>query len=363
MANILFILTDMEEKEMAYQDENLSSQAQMNEYERLLGYDVEDKDGNKIGSVKTVWEDHTGQPAFLGISTGWLGLGKIHVVPAHYATYTERGKRIRIPFNEDVIKSAPEFESDYDFTEEGESRLYEYYRGKGMDTSFYDRDRSPTETADMGRSPAADMDTDIAMRTDTDYDRTRETAEPSDWSADRTREADIRTTDAEMDADADRTKGKSALGEAVDKAKNALSRRGKGDKDRDVDLEGERTIPLSEERLNVQKRQVEAGGVRLRKIIRTETVNQPVELQHEEIEIERVPASGTARPGDFQEEEIYVPLRREEVDVSKDAQVREEVRVNKRTETERSQIKESLRKEDVEVDRDTREDRTDRLDK
>src|SRR3954465_6742092 len=41
----------------------------------------------------------------------------------------------------------------------------------------------------------------------------------------------------------------------------------------------EARVQLSEEELKVGKRQVEYGGVRLRKIVRTETVTQPVELQ------------------------------------------------------------------------------------
>ena len=40
----------------------------------------------------------------------------------------------------------------------------------------------------------------------------------------------------------------------------------------------------------VGKREVEYGGVRLRKVVKTEVVNQPVELTREEIVIERVPA-------------------------------------------------------------------------
>src|SRR2546423_15287435 len=49
-------------------------------------------------------------------------------------------------------------------------------------------------------------------------------------------------------------------------------------------------IPLYEESLNVGKREVEAGSVRLRKIVRTETVSQPIELRHEELVIDREPA-------------------------------------------------------------------------
>src|SRR4051812_3863168 len=47
----------------------------------------------------------------------------------------------------------------------------------------------------------------------------------------------------------------------------------------------ELVIPLYQESVNVGKREVEAGAVRLRKIVRTETVNQPVEIRHEDVVI------------------------------------------------------------------------------
>lgn len=115
--------------------------------------------------------------------------------------------------------------------------------------------------------------------------------------------------------------------------------------------ETERTIPLAEEELKVGKRQVEAGGVRLRKIIRTETVNQPVQLQREEIEIERVPAGqGAQARGTFQQEDIYIPLRREEPVIAKEQHVREEVRVRKNMQTEQQNVSEQVRHEDVEIE-------------
>ena len=56
---------------------------------------------------------------------------------------------------------------------------------------------------------------------------------------------------------------------------------------------------------------MDAGQVRLRKIVRTEIVNQPVEIRHEDVVIERISAdqvhAGTAT-SDFKEEVIDVPL-------------------------------------------------------
>jgi uncharacterized protein (TIGR02271 family) len=115
----------------------------------------------------------------------------------------------------------------------------------------------------------------------------------------------------------------------------------------------EASVKLSEEQVKVGKREVVAGGVRLRKIIRTEVVNQPVELRREELVVERVPASeATGRAQhEFQEREIYVPLRREEPVVQKEARVREEVRVRKDARTDQQTVSEQVRKEDVQIER------------
>ena len=114
-------------------------------------------------------------------------------------------------------------------------------------------------------------------------------------------------------------------------------------------------MPLTEEQVRVGKRTVDAGQVRLRKIVRTEIVNQPVEIRHEDVVIERVAAgdvhSGTAT-SDFKEETIDVPLTREEVVVSKEAHVTGAVRLHKTAETETQNVSETVRKEDVEVLRD-----------
>lgn len=111
-------------------------------------------------------------------------------------------------------------------------------------------------------------------------------------------------------------------------------------------------MQLSEENLRIDKREVEAGGVRLRKIVRTEIVNQPVELRREEVVIERVPTA-QARTGEasFGDQEVYIPLRREEAVVHKETRVREEVRARKESQTDTQRVSEQVRKEDVEIER------------
>lgn len=118
-------------------------------------------------------------------------------------------------------------------------------------------------------------------------------------------------------------------------------------------------IPLHEERVDVGKKSVETGQVRLRKIVKTETVNVPVELTRERIEIERLPAdqlrgtfSGREWRDAFTEDEIVMTERREEPVVEKTREVVGGVRAHKEVETERRNVNANVRREDVEVDRD-----------
>lgn len=61
------------------------------------------------------------------------------------------------------------------------------------------------------------------------------------------------------------------------------------------EIQSERVvIPLHEEQVQVGKRTVETGQIRLRKQITTETINQPVEIRKETIVVDREPASGTS---------------------------------------------------------------------
>lgn len=81
-------------------------------------------------------------------------------------------------------------------------------------------------------------------------------------------------------------------------------------------------------------------------------MNTPVDLKREELVIERTGATGATVPGDaFNEGEIRVPLKKEEAVVQKEARVVGEVRVGKKEETERQNVSETIRKEDVKVDR------------
>lgn len=113
-------------------------------------------------------------------------------------------------------------------------------------------------------------------------------------------------------------------------------------------------VPVVEERLNVAKRPIEAGAVEINKTVTAEQANVPIELRSEEVHVEeRDLPERPLRPGEaaavFQEGTIRVPVRAEEAIVSKEAVVTGEVAINKTMETQRQNVNETLRKEEVQV--------------
>lgn len=113
-------------------------------------------------------------------------------------------------------------------------------------------------------------------------------------------------------------------------------------------------VPVHEEELDVVKRERDAGEVRLRKDVVTETKHVEVPVTREVVHVERTPASGerTATPGQraFEKDSVSVPIHEEELEIRKRPVVKEEVRLRKERVTEHRAAEEDLRKERVEVE-------------
>jgi uncharacterized protein (TIGR02271 family) len=111
----------------------------------------------------------------------------------------------------------------------------------------------------------------------------------------------------------------------------------------DGPTEVDSTIPLTEEKLDVSKRTTESQTtVTKEPITETKTVDIPV--THEEITIERRPASGQteAQTPVSSREDITIPLKKEEVEVTKTPYVKEEVVVKKKPVTETKLVTEEV---------------------
>jgi len=116
------------------------------------------------------------------------------------------------------------------------------------------------------------------------------------------------------------------------------------------------TMEVKEERLHAEKRPIETGEVTVRKEVHTETKTLEVPVEREEVVIERTPMHGQATSkgvaaSDIREgEEIRIPVREDQVHVTKDAVVTEEVKVGKRVVEETERVSGQVRKEEIKVE-------------
>jgi uncharacterized protein (TIGR02271 family) len=116
---------------------------------------------------------------------------------------------------------------------------------------------------------------------------------------------------------------------------------------------GEGKVPVVEEQLQVGRRQVQRGGVRLYTRLAERPVEETVRLRDEQVTVERHPVDRPAGEADFtafQEGTIEVTETDEEAVVSKRARVVEEVVVSKEV-TERTEtVRDTERRTEVEVE-------------
>ncbi|MEA3009682.1 MAG: hypothetical protein QOJ91_1374 [Sphingomonadales bacterium] len=116
-------------------------------------------------------------------------------------------------------------------------------------------------------------------------------------------------------------------------------------------------IPLVEERLEVGKRQVESGRIKVRVAVDSREETVAAELARDEVEIRRVPRNvavadlpGVRLEGDT----TIIPVVEEQLVVEKRLVLVEEIYVVRRTRTEVEEIPVLLRSERAEVEREER---------
>jgi uncharacterized protein (TIGR02271 family) len=279
--------------------------------DRVIGHDIYDEAGEKIGSASEVYlDDETGQPEWATVRTGLFGT-KESFVPIRNADLTDDGLRVAV--SKAQVKDAPKIDAEGHLSPQEEEELYRYY---GMGTG--------TATADS---------TMTSGHTDT-------TSGYTDTTSGYTDTAPTGTAGTGYAGDAAGTVGHDTSGPTTD---DAMTR--------------------SEERMTVGTTSQEVGRARMRKYVVSENVTESVPVTREEVRVEREPITdanmGNAMDGPaISEEEHEVVLHAETPVVEKEAVPVERVRLDKETVTEQAQVSENLRKEEIEVDgvRDTTRD-------
>ena len=118
--------------------------------------------------------------------------------------------------------------------------------------------------------------------------------------------------------------------------------------------EGEKVMPVVQEELQVGKRAVSNGGVRVIQRVTETPVNEMIRLRAERATIERRPVDRPASEADFanfKEGTIEVRETTEEPVVAKTARVVEEVVVGKEVQERTETVADTVRRTDVEIER------------
>jgi uncharacterized protein (TIGR02271 family) len=254
---------------------------------RVIGQDVYDQSGEKIGSAAEVYlDDETGQPEWVTVRTGLFGTRE-SFVPIRGADLTDDG--VRVSVSKDRVKDAPKIDTDGHLSPQEEQELYRYY-GLGNGTAqATTTENATTENATTETTTGTGTDTRAAVGHDTSGPTTDDAMTLSE------ERLDVGTRSEEV--------GRARLRKYV-VTENVTT-----------------TVPVSHEEVRIEREPITDANV------------------------------GNAMDGPaISEEEHEVTLHAERPVVEKEAVPVERVRLDKETVVENETVSEGLRKEEIEVD-------------
>jgi uncharacterized protein (TIGR02271 family) len=270
--------------------------------DQYAGYEVYDRNGEKIGKVDDLFVDENDQPEYLGVKMGFLGLEGTSLIPWELTRADEQGRRIEVSVEKAQVKEGPSFNDDEDITPQYENEVRSHYGLGAMQGA-----------ADRGAY--------------------------GDYYADKEREGEVGPGVRMGDTETGEFRGHGRGQEGVNQP---------GD---DLEDEDELRVQRVEEELRAGTREREAGAMRVRKRVRTDREQISVPTRHEEVSVERVPVEGREASGaEIGEDEIVMPVTEEEVVVEKRPVVKEEIRVRKDVVEDEEVVEEDVRREEVDVE-------------
>lgn len=282
----------------------------------LIDSTVMDNSGSKIGKVGTVYlADDTHQPEWVTVKTGMFGQ-KESFVPLSGADMANDGLHVQV--DKDQVSDAPRIDAEGHLSQEESVQLYKHYglpgpRSGNREDAKHSSGGDGTRDAAMGAAGGAAGGMAGAA-------------------------GGKHMTDKQM-------AGRQKAGQDA-----ATTKGGRHDASTSDDM------IRSEERLKVGTEEVETGHVRLRKYVVTEEQQVTVPVSHEEVRIEREPITD-AKPGgrtEIGEAEQDITLHAEKPVVQKEAVPVERVHLGTEKVTEEQTVSGEIRKEQIDVDDDTR---------
>ena len=265
------------------------------------GYEVYDRNGEKIGKVDDLFVDESDQPEYLGVKMGFLGLEGTSLIPWELTRVNGEGHRIEVSVDKAQVKEGPSFNDDRDITPEYEEQVYSHYGLQRAQTSG-DRGSYGEYYGDEPGHVGPGI-----------------------------REGDTETGEF---------RGHSEDDEGVNQSGTS-----------DLEDEDELRVQRTEEELRAGTREREAGALNVRKRVRTDREQISVPTRHEEVSVERVPVEDReASEAEIGEDEVVMPVTEEEVVVEKRPVAKEEIRVRKDVVEDEEVVEEDVRREEVDVE-------------
>ncbi len=272
--------------------------------DRYAGYEVYDRNGEKIGKVDDLFVDENDQPEYLGVKMGFFGLEGTGLIPWEAARVDQSARRIEVSVDKKTVKNSPAFDDDEDITPEYEERVYSHY---GLQRPQTDGERGTYGAYYAEQTDEHSGEVGPGMRM-----------------------------------------GDTETGEFRGHARDEEGVNQPGD---DLEDEDELRVQRTEEELRAGTREREAGALNVRKRVRTDREQISVPTRHEEVSVERVPVEGReVSEAEIGEDEVSMPVVEEEVVVEKHPVIKEELRIRKDVVEDEEVVEEDVRKEEVDVE-------------
>jgi hypothetical protein len=126
--------------------------------EQYAGYEVYDRNGEKIGKVDDLFVNESERPEYIGVKTGVFGL-RSTLVPWEMVRVDEGQRRIEVSESKGKVKDAPNFNDDKDITPEFEREVYSHFGLRREEVAGEERGRYGRTTALLvGMAPMARRD-------------------------------------------------------------------------------------------------------------------------------------------------------------------------------------------------------------
>ena len=103
--------------------------------ERYEGYEVYDRNGEKIGKVDDLFVDETDREEYIGVKMGLFGLSGTTMIPMDIARVNETERTIEVAETKEHVKDAPNYSDEDDIDLEFEARIRDHFGLEGMEAS------------------------------------------------------------------------------------------------------------------------------------------------------------------------------------------------------------------------------------